>query len=156
MKKFRILWVALCLVLAFQQAALPICGQETGDGETTETTEAQETVYTGEIPTVEYGNASVTNGCRTVNGQTPLMGTERILDTAQSAFIYETSTQTVIYAYNPDTHVYPGSLAKMMTALLAIENCDMDQVVTCSTRWNSSLPRQAVVADLKEGEQKTM
>ncbi len=156
MKKFRILWVALCLVLAFQQAALPICGQETGDGETTETTEAQETVYTGEIPTVEYGNASVTNGCRTVNGQTPLMGTERILDTAQSAFIYETSTQTVIYAYNPDTHVYPGSLAKMMTALLAIENCDMDQVVTCSTRWNSSLPRQAVVADLKEGEQMTM
>lgn len=158
MKKIRKLCFMLCLALLLQCLTVPVFASETTDptDETTEATEAPVSTEVYEIPTVEYGSASVTNGCRTVNGMTPLMGSERILDTAQSAFIYETNTQTVIYSYNPDTHVYPGSLAKMMTALLAIENCDMDEVVTCSTRWNNTLPLQAVVADLKEGEEVTM
>lgn len=155
MKKIRNLCLVLCLVLLFQCAAVPAFATETTTATETEG-EAENTVSNYEIPTVEYGSASITNGCRTINGMTPLGGSDRILESAKAAFIYETTTQTVIYAYNPDTHLYPGSLAKILTALIAIEQCDMNEVITFSTKWNSTLPARSIVADLKEGEQVTM
>ncbi len=151
MKKIRILCLLLCLMLTFQCASLPVLATES-----TGATTPEETQSYVEPPEVEYGSASITNGCRTINGMTPLAGSDRILKSAQAAFIYETTTQTVIYAYNPDIRMYPGSLAKVLTALIAIEQGDMDEVVTFSTRWNSTLPGQSIVADLKEGEEVTL
>ena len=77
-------------------------------------------------PEVEYGGAPISNGCRTINGATPLGGSDKILKSAQAAFIYEINTETIIYSYNPDVRLYPGSLAKIMTALIAIEEGDME------------------------------
>ncbi len=48
----------------------------------------------------------------------------------ESGIVMEMSTGTILYGKNiHDTH-YPASLTKIMTALLAIENCEMDEVVT--------------------------
>lgn len=158
MKKFRNLCFALCLLLLLQCTAAPVLASETTDpADTTETAPAVEvTEPYVEPPTVEFGSASVSNGCRTINGMTPLAGNDRLLKSAQAAFVYEISTQTVIYSYNPDIHLYPGSLSKMLTALIAIERGNLDEEITFSTKWNSSLPGQAIVADLKEGEIVTM
>lgn len=158
MKKLKYLCLLLCLSVLLQCMTLPAMAEETTENPETEaTTEATEPyIPMDAIPEVEFGSASITNGCRTINGMTPLAGSERMLETAQSAFVYEANTQTVIYSYNADVRMSPGTLAKMVTGLIAIENCDMDQVITCSTRWNSSLPAGVRNAEIKEGEELTM
>lgn len=154
MKKIRMLSLLLCLVVLFSTLPLPISATQTTEPDVP--TMPQETEPYEEPPTVDYGGAAISNGCRTINGMTPLGGNDRILKSAQAAFIYELTTETVIYSYNPDARLYPGSLAKMVTALIAIEEGNLEEVVTFSTQWNKSLPAQSIVAKLKEGEEITL
>ena len=49
-----------------------------------------------------------------------------------SVILMEESTGTILYEKNMDEAHYPASITKIMTVLLAIENCDMDEVVTFS------------------------
>lgn len=51
---------------------------------------------------------------------------------AEAAFLVEANTGIVLYAKNIHEHLYPASTTKMMTALLAEENCRMDETVTFS------------------------
>lgn len=154
MKKIRILSLLLCLLVLVNCS--PFAALATETTESTVPTEPEETEPYVEPPEVAFGGAPISNGCRTINAMTPLGGTDRILKSAQAAFIFEANTETVIYSYNPDIRLYPGSLAKIMTALLAIEMGDMDQEITFSTRWNNTLPGQAITCDLKEGEETTL
>lgn len=154
MKKIRILCLILCLVVLCQ--SMPFAAAATETTEPTIPSTQEESMPYEEPPVVEYGSASITNGCRTINGMTPLGGTDRILKSAQAAFVYELNTETIIYSYNPDVHLYPGSLAKILTALIAIEEGNLDEVISFSTQWNSTLPIRALVADLKEGEEITL
>ena len=41
-------------------------------------------------------------------------------------------TDTVLYSKNPDDRLYPASITKIMTALLACENLDMNDTITMS------------------------
>lgn len=151
MKKIKFLNLILAVLLLTQCLCLPVCATEvTGETEPTFSTDITA------IPDVEYGSASISHGCRTINGATPMGGSDRILETAQAAFVYEANTQTVIYSYNPDTPLLPGSLTKIMTALLAIENLDLDQTIVCSTRWNKSIPSSSINAKIKEEEELTV
>lgn len=107
-------------------------------------------------PMAAYGTASVVSGCRTIEAQVPLGGSERMLDTSQAAFVYEKNTGTVLHAYNPDVKLYPGALTMIMTAIIAIEEGNLDDDVTISTRSYSSLPAGARNQKLKEGEVMTL
>lgn len=54
--------------------------------------------------------------------------------TSSAAVIMEDSTNTIVYAKNMDTVLYPGATVKIMTALLAIENAQLtDQVTMTAT-----------------------
>lgn len=77
-----------------------------------------------------FGSVCILNGCRTIDSYVPLAGSDRLLDSAQAAFAFERSTGTLVYAYNPDLHLPAGSLAKMVVALLALEYCEVDEVLT--------------------------
>ena len=63
---------------------------------------------------------------------------------AESAILMEVDTGAVLYAKNINEPLYPASTTKLMTALLVVENCQMDEVVTFSdeaidnTEWGSS------------------
>lgn len=153
MKNYRKLSLLLCLVLLMQCVPFSIGATESTEPAIVPT---QQTQSPAAPPEVEYGGAPISNGCRTINGATPLGGTDKILKSAQAAFLYELNTETIIYAYNPDMRLYPGSLAKIMTALIAIEEGDLEKTITFSTRWNNTLPPQAISSKLKEGEQVTM
>lgn len=52
---------------------------------------------------------------------------------SQSAIVMEASTGTVLYEKNADEVHYPASITKILTGLVAIENSEMDEVVTFST-----------------------
>ena len=82
---------------------------------------------TEELP---FGTVCIQKGCRTINGMAPLAGSEKKLETAQSVFLFETNSNTVVYAYNPDLKLHPGTLAKIVMALIVVENCGMDDLVT--------------------------
>lgn len=138
MKKKRIFTLLLCICLFLQMLPTFAAAEE----------DAQE-----QVP---VGNVTVDNGCRTMEAMSPLGGNQRRLETAQAAFIYEKSTDTVIYSYNPDLKLYPGSLSKILTALIGIEQVDLSEKITVSTREISKLPVGSITAKLKEGEVVTM
>ena len=157
MKKNQIISFILCLLLLAQVIGFPAAATETSDtGETEETTASTQSPVEETVASVTAGTDSVSTGCHSLDGQVPLAGTAQIVESAQAVFIYEVNTQTVLYAYNPDNHLYPGSLSKVLTALIAVEQGNLDDKVTFSTKWNSTLPLGARVADLKEGEELTL
>ena len=156
MKKFSVLCLLLALLMAFQCAALPVLATEPVPQETSGATAPGEAFTGGDTTSVAYGSAAVNTGCRTIEALVPLGGTERMLDTAMSAFIYERNTNTVIYSYNADSTVQPGTFAKLVTAIVAIENGDLDAEVTVSSRNYNKLPAGASNAKLKEGEVLTL
>lgn len=49
-----------------------------------------------------------------------------------SAVLIEASTGTVLYSKKADKQMYPASITKIMTALLTIENCKLDETVVFS------------------------
>ena len=48
----------------------------------------------------------------------------------ESGTVMEVSTGTILYEKNMHEAHYPASITKIMTVLLAIENCEMDEIVT--------------------------
>lgn len=51
---------------------------------------------------------------------------------AEGACLMDADSKTVLYSKNPDTPYYPASITKVLTALLTIENCDLEEMVTFS------------------------
>lgn len=51
---------------------------------------------------------------------------------AESAILMEASTGLILYEKNMDEKQYPASVTKIMTALVAIENSSLDEVLTYS------------------------
>ena len=156
MKKIRIVSFLLCLMLLLQSTPFSVYATEPTEPMETAAPVPEETLPLEAPPDVAFGGAPISNGCRTINGTTPLGGSDKILKSAQAAFIYEVNTETIIYSYNPDVRIYPGSLAKIMTALIAIEEGDLNEKISFSTQWNKTLPPQSIVAKLKEAEEITL
>ncbi len=50
----------------------------------------------------------------------------------ESAMLVEATTGVVLYEKNIHEKLYPASVTKMLTALIAMEECDMDEMVTYS------------------------
>lgn len=153
MKKISGLCLVLALLMVLQCVCIPVYATETSEAATVEPTQA---LPEATAPLADFGTASVISGCRTIDAQVPLGGSERLTETAQAAFVYEKNTGTVIHAYNPDGKFAPGSLSMIMTAIIAIEQGDLSEEVTISTRSYSSLPGGALNAKLKEGEIMTL
>jgi D-alanyl-D-alanine carboxypeptidase len=77
--------------------------------------------------------------------------------TLYAAALFNVDQQTVDYAYNIHDKVYPASTTKILTALVAINHSNMDDVVTVSKEASaSSFDADAQVCGLQEGDQLTM
>ena len=51
---------------------------------------------------------------------------------AQSAILMDANTGVILYAKNIDEKLYPASTTKLMTCLLAVENCKLDEMIKFS------------------------
>ena len=149
MKKFKNLSLLLCLILLLQCFTVPAMATEPFQTEATEVTEAAVPV-TEEIP---FGEVCIRKGSRTIEGMIPVGGDDRRLESAQSAFLYEITTDTVVYSYNPDMKVHPGTLAKMVLGLLVLENCELDDIVTVTEGIQSYIPAGSNNIKLKSFEE---
>lgn len=152
MKKFAKLSLLLCAVLLLQMLCLPVLATEATDPTETQPPEPTEMeIEKVPVPDVPYGNANITYGCRTLDGQLSLGTDDKILETAQAALVYERNTGTIIYNYNDDAMLYPGALAKILTAIIAIEEADLtDQVIISTSNYTTIAGTRN--CSLKQGE----
>ena len=159
MKKIRICCLLLCLILTLQCAVAPVSATEAENttADSTETATVPETtgaVY--DIPEQVTGNAAVSNGCATIDGKQALVTDSGLARTAKGAFLYDMATGTVLYAKNPDEKLYPASLTKIMTALIALERADPEEIVTVSVSAVADMDPEATLANLVPGEEMSM
>lgn len=100
--------------------------------------------------------ASEGEGCRTLQAQYAWAGSEEYTGTAKAALLYERNTQTLVYAHNPDTSINPTGLVKLLTALIVLEEGNLEDVVTVKRSTLNSVAVGAVSAGLKAGEEITL
>jgi len=127
MKKNRTVVRYICLLLCLQLFCLPVLATTATDN-------------------------PVLDGSGIDSVETPLLGAEQKIENCISAFLYEVESETVMYAWNPDEQLDPASLAKIMTALLAVESGNMLDMVTVEEEVIATVPSDAVSAHLKAGE----
>lgn len=101
-------------------------------------------------------NPAVYNGCHSVDAGMTLSEEQQLTETAKSVILYELNSDTMLYTWNPDEKIYPTSMVKMMTALVAIENGNLDDVVTITRKMLNEVPIGILGMDLKSGEEITL
>ena len=74
---------------------------------------------------------------------------------ASAGVVMDIDTGVFLYSKNCDRQLYPASITKIMTALLTLENADLDAVMTCSSIVYE-LDENASNVGLSEGEQMTI
>lgn len=76
---------------------------------------------------------------------------------ARSAILMEMNTHTILYAKNIHEKNYPASTTKILTCLLAMQNCTMDETVTFSYDSIHDVPLDgSKLGDVEEGDTLTM
>ena len=75
-------------------------------------------------------------------------------DTAlHASSLFDLENKKVLYSWQSQERMYPASTTKIMTALLALENGNLEDTVTISkTAAAASFPSDAQVCGLREGE----
>ena len=75
---------------------------------------------------------------------------------AQGAILMEAKTGAVLYAKNIDERLYPASTTKILTCTLAMENCDLDEMVVFSKEAINSVPWDGSKIGMDVGQSITM
>lgn len=166
MKKKNGLCLGLALLMLLQCLSIgaaataaddvPAIVQPQGGNTTVEEPTEEPTEPPLDISSVPFGTAGVDYGCQTLDAGVALGGSEKLLSTARGVFVYEARSDTVLYNYNPDTRLAPGSLVQIVNAMLVLENCDLDRVVTVNTYYINQLPLGIRHQNLRNGEEITV
>lgn len=99
---------------------------------------------------------AVTAGCSGVDAALPIGGSAKLTDTATASILYERTTGTLVYAYNPDARIYPSSMVKLMTVIVALEHGDLEETVTVTRTALESMGIGVVSVNLVRGEEMTL
>lgn len=75
---------------------------------------------------------------------------------AGAAILLDSASEKIIYSKNESEKMYPASTTKILTAILTIENCNLNDVVTVPYEAIASIPSGYSVAALQPGEQLTV
>lgn len=173
MKKTRFLSIILVFLLLLSML-LP-CWAAEEEETTTEPTETEEETTTEEPTTMETLDPSIT---APVFDSDPIVGEDGLTPTptgfeipsplaeynfqtdyfinAKSAALIELNTHAIIFSYELDKQVYPASLTKIMTCMLALENGNLDDIITISSTAFTDVDDYSSNAGLVEGERLTL
>ena len=111
--------------------------------------------YAGEITKVNDGNNTASiNITYKQDDQKVLDGVPDI--GCKAVYIAEPTTGKVIYEKNAHEKMYPASTTKILTALVVLENCKLDEKATVSQNAIKLVPSDYSNAKLKVGEEVTI
>lgn len=96
------------------------------------------------------------DSCMTLDAHVALAGNNQLLPTAKAVVLYAPDSDTMVYSWNPDVSVDPSGMNKIMTALLALEQGNLDANVTVTSTALNSVEIGAMSAGLKSGESLTL
>lgn len=71
---------------------------------------------------------------------------------AEGGIVMDADTGTILYGKNAHTAYYPASITKILTALIVIERCDLDEMVTFSHNAVYNVEEGSKSAGLDEGD----
>lgn len=74
---------------------------------------------------------------------------------SKAAILMDMESGTVLFERNPDRKTWPASTTKIMTCMLAIENCSLDETVKITPEANK-VPADSSKMGLTTGEEMTM
>lgn len=74
----------------------------------------------------------------------------------KSAILIEPTTGTILYEKEPHKKMYPASITKILTALLTLENCKMNEEIVYSKKNIESLTWEDSNIECKVGEKMTV
>ena len=72
---------------------------------------------------------------------------------ADGGILIDANSGTVIYGKNIHNAYYPASITKILTALVTIENCDMDEIVTFTHSAVNTLEPGASILGARVGDE---
>ena len=75
---------------------------------------------------------------------------------SRAAILMDNKTNKILYDKNSNERMFPASTTKIVTAILALENCNLDDTVTASYDAIMSIPEGYVMANIDGGEQLTV
>ncbi len=75
---------------------------------------------------------------------------------SESAVVMDSDTGVILYSKNADVVHYPASTTKVMTCLLAAENCSLDEIVYFSHEAVYGIDRGSSNVGIEEGQAMTM
>lgn len=73
-----------------------------------------------------------------------------------AAILVDNETNKVLYDKNANERMFPASTTKIMTAILVLENCDLDEIVTANYDALMNIPEGYVTAEIQGEEQFTV
>ena len=76
--------------------------------------------------------------------------------TSGAAILIDNETNRVLYDKNANKRMFPASTTKIMTAILVLENCDLDETVTANYDALMNIPQGYVTAEIQGEEQFTV
>lgn len=86
----------------------------------------------------------------------PAKAEETLQLASQAAVLMDADTGVVLYEKNMNEQLYPASITKLMTALLAMETLEPEQVLTVSQTAVNAVPRTSSHIGLLAGERLTV
>ena len=75
---------------------------------------------------------------------------------ADASIVIDNKTNKILYSKNENKKMYPASTTKILTAILVIENSNLDDLVTASYDAIMSIPDGYSIANIQIGEQLTV
>lgn len=73
-----------------------------------------------------------------------------------SIYLMDNRTTKPLYTKDANTRMYPASTTKIMTAILTLENCNLNDIATASYDAVASIPEGYSIAEIQVGEQLTI
>lgn len=104
------------------------------------------------LPVAGYAK-QLENSCSTLLAGSALTENLSFSITAKAVILYELNTKTLVYTRNPDERINPTGLVKLLTALIVLEEGNLEDVVTVKRSTLNSIAAGAVSAGLKAGEE---
>ena len=105
------------------------------------------------FPQRVFATTGTEEGCNTLQAENTLAGDHAYTGTAKAALLYEMNSQTLVYTHNPDVPINPTGLVKLLTALIVLEEGNLEDIVTVKRSTLNSVGVGAVSAGLKSGEE---
>lgn len=75
---------------------------------------------------------------------------------SEAAILVEVSTGRILYEKNSTKQMYPASTTKILTAILVLENCNLEDIITVRETALNNIPNGYVTCNLQVGEELTV